>query len=242
MAKRISRAKQRIRDAGARFELPAQPRARRAAQRGPARAVPDLQRGLHDQLGPGAAPHRPDHRGDPAHPAAAPPAPRRGRGRRAARADAAHRRPPRGPHRRRRAIVPSPSSDATCGTPLRSPKGWPCCTATLGTGPVGPYQLQAAIAALHDEAASAEADRLAADPRAVRGARPPSPPGRSVTLSRAVAVASPRPAGRARAARHPRRRRADGAHPPPRSGTRPPARASRRHRCRPRRLPAGGDA
>jgi predicted RNA polymerase sigma factor len=58
----------------------------------------------------------------------------------------------------------------------------------LGTGPVGPYQLQAAIAALHDEASAAEAtdwpqilalyDVLAA-----------VAPGPVVTLSRAVAVA-----------------------------------------------------
>ena len=41
-------------------------------------------------------------------------------------------------------------------------------TATLPKGAVGPYQLQAAIAAVHDEADEAEADRLAADSGAVR--------------------------------------------------------------------------
>jgi len=67
---------------------------------------------------------------------------------------------------------------------------------TLGTGPVGPYQLQAAIAAVHDEArTAAETDWpqiLALYDVLTRVA-----PGPMVTLSRAVAVAmvhGPRPA------------------------------------------------
>ena len=43
-------------------------------------------------------------------------------------------------------------------------------TDALPRGPVGPYQLQAAIAALHDEAAYARGDGLAADRRPVPGA------------------------------------------------------------------------
>ena len=173
MAQRISRAKQRIRDAGARFELPATGRAGRAARRGPARALPGLQRGLHRQLRAGPAPHRPDRRGDPPHPAAAPPAARRGRGRRAARVDAAHRRPPRRPHRRRRVrSCRSPSSDRDLWDAAAIAEGQALLTRTLGTGPVGPYQIQAAIAALHDEAPTAERHRLAADPRPVRRPRP----------------------------------------------------------------------
>ena len=35
-------------------------------------------------------------------------------------------------------------------------EGQAILTRTLGTGPVGPYQLQAAIAALHDEAPTGE--------------------------------------------------------------------------------------
>jgi predicted RNA polymerase sigma factor len=59
---------------------------------------------------------------------------------------------------------------------------------TLGTGPPGPYQLQAAIAALHDEAPTAEATDwpqiLALYDVLSRAA-----PGPMVTLSRAVALA-----------------------------------------------------
>jgi predicted RNA polymerase sigma factor len=59
--------------------------------------------------------------------------------------------------------------------------------ATLGKGPIGPYQLQAAIAALHDEAATADATDwpqiLALYEVLERVA-----PGPVVTLNRAVAV------------------------------------------------------
>ena len=55
--------------------------------------------------------------------------------------------------------------------------------------PVGPYQLQAAIAAVHDEAPTRRGDRLAADPRAVRAARADVARARWSTLNRAVAVA-----------------------------------------------------
>ena len=61
-------------------------------------------------------------------------------------------------------------------------------TRTLGTAPVGPYQLQAAIAAVHDEARKRRGDGLAADPGALRGLERVSP-GPVVTLNRAVAVA-----------------------------------------------------
>jgi RNA polymerase sigma factor (sigma-70 family) len=59
---------------------------------------------------------------------------------------------------------------------------------TLGTGPVGPYQLQAAIAALHDEASTAEATDW---PQilALYDVLTTVAPGPVVTLSRAVAVA-----------------------------------------------------
>jgi predicted RNA polymerase sigma factor len=61
-------------------------------------------------------------------------------------------------------------------------------TATLGTAPIGPYQLQAAIAAVHDEAPSAEETDwpqiLALYEVLERVA-----PGPVVTLNRAVAVA-----------------------------------------------------
>ena len=60
--------------------------------------------------------------------------------------------------------------------------------AVLPAGRPGPYQVQAAIAALHDEAPDRRDDRLAPDRRAVRraGRIAPSP---VVELNRAVAVA-----------------------------------------------------
>ena len=58
VAQRISRAKQRIRASGAEFRLPAPERAAEPAGRRAAGALPDLQRGLHRQLGAGAAPGR----------------------------------------------------------------------------------------------------------------------------------------------------------------------------------------
>ena len=68
MAQRISRAKQRIKATGAAFALPAP--AERAER---LRAVLhvlylDLQRGVHGDVGPGAAAPRAGHRGDPPHP------------------------------------------------------------------------------------------------------------------------------------------------------------------------------
>jgi predicted RNA polymerase sigma factor len=60
-------------------------------------------------------------------------------------------------------------------------------TAALRERPLGPYPLQAAIAALHAEAPSAEGHGLGAGARAVRGARAAgAEPG--VTLKRAVAA------------------------------------------------------
>ncbi len=156
------------------------------------------------------------------------------RGRRAARVDAAHRRPPRRPHRRATAsIVPLAEQDREPLERRRDRRGRALLTRTLGTGPVGPYQIQAAIAAVHDEAADRRGHRLAADPRPVRRARPgrAGPGGHAQPRRRAGHGA--RPARRARPARHPRRRRADGAHPPPRSRPRAPARTGRRPGRRP---------
>ncbi len=66
---------------------------------------------------------------------------------------------------------------------------------TLGKGPVGPYQLQAAIAAVHDEAADA-ADTDWPQILALYGVLEKISPGPVVTLNRAVALAmvhGPRP-------------------------------------------------
>ena len=50
----------------------------------------------------------------------------------------------------------SKSRTARCGTATRSARGWRWSIAALRQGRIGPYQLQAAIAAVHAEAASAE--------------------------------------------------------------------------------------
>jgi len=70
----------------------------------------------------------------------------------------------------------------------RIEEGVALVTRTLGTGPIGPYQLQAAIAAVHDEAPSAEETDW---PQilALYEVLEQVSPGPVVTLNRAVAVA-----------------------------------------------------
>jgi RNA polymerase sigma factor (sigma-70 family) len=67
-------------------------------------------------------------------------------------------------------------------------EGQAILTSSLGTGPVGPYQLQAAIAALHDEAPTAE-DTDWPQILALYDILSHVTPGPIVTLSRAVAFA-----------------------------------------------------
>ncbi|WP_030438354.1 RNA polymerase sigma factor [Actinoplanes subtropicus] len=67
-------------------------------------------------------------------------------------------------------------------------EGQALLTRTLGTGPVGPYQIQAAIAALHDEAPTA-ADTDWPQILALYDVLTQVNPGPVVTLSRAVALA-----------------------------------------------------
>jgi len=66
-------------------------------------------------------------------------------------------------------------------------EGTELLTAVLGTGPVGPYQLQAAIAALHDEASRAD-DTDWPQILALYTVLEHVAPGSVVTLNRAVAV------------------------------------------------------
>jgi RNA polymerase sigma factor (sigma-70 family) len=189
VAKRIVRAKQRIRDAGARFELPDQPqRTERldvvlhvlylifneghTTSSGPTLQRPDLTaeairltRLLHRLL-PGEA---------------------EAAGllalmlltdaRRAARTDPDGR------------IVPLASQQRDLWDTTAIAEGQAILTRTLGTGPIGPYQLQAAIAALHDEALTAEATDW---PQilALYDVLTTVAPGPVVTLSRAVALAN----------------------------------------------------
>jgi predicted RNA polymerase sigma factor len=188
MAKRVSRAKQRIRDAGARFELPPQPR--RTARLGVVLQVLYLMfnEGHTTSAGPGL--HRGDltaeairltrllHRLLP------------GEGevtgllalmlltdaRRAARTDADG------------SIVPLAEQRRDLWDAAAIAEGVDLLTRTLGTVPVGPYQLQAAIAALHDEAPT---DEQTDWPQilALYDVLAQVAPGPVVTLSRAVAVA-----------------------------------------------------
>jgi RNA polymerase sigma factor (sigma-70 family) len=188
MAKRISRAKQRIRDAGARFELPPEPE--RTARLGVVLHVLYLvfNEGYTASSGPGL--HRPDltaeavritrllHRLLP------------GEGevagllalmlltdaRRAARTDSDG------------AIVPLAEQRRDRWDAAAIGEGLALLASTLGTAPVGLYQVQAAIAALHDEAPTAEETDW---PQilALYDVLAQVAPGPLVTLSRAVAVA-----------------------------------------------------
>ena len=242
MAQRISRAKQRIRGAGARFDLPPEPeRADRlrvvlhvlylvfnegyTTSSGPALQRADLTaeairlaRLLH-QLVPAEA----EVIGLLALMLLTD-------ARRAARTD------PDG------SLVPLAEQRRELWNAVQIEEGVALVTRTLGTAPIGPYQLQAAIAAVHDEAASAAATDW---PQilALYDVLEQVSPGPVVTLNRAVAVAmvdGPR-AGLAVLGTLDDRR-PDEPHPPPRGGARAPARARRGRARRPRVLPAGGAA
>jgi len=188
IAKRIARAKQRIRDAGARFELPAQPeRTERlgvvlhvlylifnegyTTSSGPALQRPNLTteairlaRLLHRLL-----PEEAEVAGLLALMLLTD-------ARRAARTDAEG------------CLVPLADQHRDLWDAAAIAEGQGILTQALGTGPVGPYQLQAAIAAVHDEAATAEATDW---PQilALYDVLTTVAPGPVVTLSRAVALA-----------------------------------------------------
>jgi RNA polymerase sigma factor (sigma-70 family) len=188
IAKRITRAKQRIRDAGARFELPAQPH--RTERLAVVLHVLYLifNEGYTTSSGP--ALHRPDltaeairlarllHRllPDEAEAAGLLALMLLTDARRAARTDTDGR------------IVPLADQQRDLWDTAAIAEGQAILTRTLGTGPVGPYQLQAAIAALHDEAQTAEATDW---PQilALYDVHSTVAPGPVVTLSRAVALA-----------------------------------------------------
>jgi len=189
IAKRIVRAKQRIRASGARFELPAQPQ--RTERLGVVLHVLYLifNEGYTTSSGP--ALQRPDltaeairltrllHRLLPGEAEAA--------GllalmlltdaRRAARTGTDGR------------IVPLADQQRDLWDTAAIAEGQAILTRTLGTGPVGPYQLQAAIAALHDEAPT---DKATDWPQilALYDVLTTVAPGPVVTLSRAVALAN----------------------------------------------------
>jgi RNA polymerase sigma factor (sigma-70 family) len=188
MAQRISRAKQRVRTAGARFELPPEPEW--AERLGVVLHVLYLVFNEGYTTSSGPALHRADltaeairltrllHRLVP------------GEGevagllalmlltdaRRAARTDAAG------------SIVPLAEQRRELWDAVAITEGIALVTRTLGTVLLGPYQLQAAIAALHDEAPTAEGTDW---PQilALYNVLAQVAPGPLVTLSRAVALA-----------------------------------------------------
>jgi RNA polymerase sigma factor (sigma-70 family) len=188
IARRIVRAKQRIRDAGARFELPAQPE--RSDRLGVVLHVLYLvfNEGYTTSSGPGL--QQPDLTAEAIRltrllyrllPGEAEVAGLLALmlltdARAAARTEADGRAVPLDEQRRE-------LWDMTAIT-----EGRAVLTRTLGTGPIGPYQVQAAIAALHDEAPSAEETDW---PQilALYDVLAQVAPGPVVTLSRAVAVA-----------------------------------------------------
>jgi RNA polymerase sigma factor (sigma-70 family) len=188
IARRIARAKQRIRDAGARFELPAQPQ--RTERLGVVLHVlylifnegyttssgPALQR--TDLIAEAIRLTRLLHRllPDEAEVAGLLALMLLTDARRAARTGTDGR------------IVPLAGQQRDLWDIAAIAEGQAILTRTLGTGPVGPYQLQAAIAALHDEAPTAEATDW---PQilALYDVLTTVAPGPVVTLSRAVALA-----------------------------------------------------
>ena len=85
-------------------------------------------------------------------------------------------------------IVPLADQDRARWNAAQIEEGVAIVTRTLGTAPVGAYQLQAAIAAVHDEAASAE-DTDWPQILALYDVLEDVSPGPVVTLNRAVAVA-----------------------------------------------------
>ena len=229
MAQRISRAKQTIKTAGADVPPAARRRARRAAARRAARALPGVQRGVHDVVGRRPAAHRPHRRGDP-------PDPRR----------CTQLLPDDGEVAgllalmlltdARRARAHAAPTARSCRSTSRTAARWDRALIAEGVAlvtqraragtPLGPYQLQAAIAAVHDEAPPRGRHRLAADPRALRAARAhrAQPDGDAQPRRRGRRGARAR--RRARAARVARRRRPHRRPPPRLRGACPPARAA----------------
>jgi predicted RNA polymerase sigma factor len=188
MAQRISRAKQRIRNAGARFELPPEPE--RAGRLAVVLHVLYLVFNEGYTTSSGPVLHRADltaeairltrllHRLLPGEAEVA--------GllalmlltdaRRAARSAADG------------SIVPLDEQRRELWDGDAIAEGIALVSRTLGTGPVGPYQLQAAIAALHDEATTPD-DTDWPQILALYDVLSDVAPGPVVTLSRAVAVA-----------------------------------------------------
>ncbi len=226
MAQRISRAKARIRATGTVLPWGQATSARSGCEPCSTSCTSSSTRATR-QLGAGARAHGPDRRGDPADARGPRAAARRRRGRGPARADAADRRAARARTAADGSLVPLAEQDRGRWNAQEIAEGVALITDALAGAPLGPYQAQAAIAAVHAEATDAERDRLAADRRALPHALERIAPNPMVTLNHAVAVAMvDGPAGGLRSAGHARRRARR--EPPAHRGARPPARAGRR--------------
>ena len=164
MAQRISRAKQTIAQSGCRSRCPSDRERARAARRGAPCAVSGLQRGICGSDGSRSCGwiSRPRRSGSRA---SSPARARRRGGGRTAGVDAAHRRAAARAHGAGGELIPLHEQDRDLWDRAAIDEGTALVAAALARGAVGAYQLQAAIAALHDEAPTTGRHRLAADPR-----------------------------------------------------------------------------
>jgi RNA polymerase sigma factor (sigma-70 family) len=115
-------------------------------------------------------------------------------------------------------------------------------TGTLGSTPVGPYQVQAAIAAIHDEAPTAGATDWPQILALYEVLERVSPGPRRHVEPRGGGRDGPRSASWPCPPRDHRGRRPHDPNASARCRPRPSPRARRRHRCRSRRVPTGRDA
>ena len=138
------------------------------------------------------------------------------------------------------ALVPLAEQDRSTWDARAIAEGVALITKTLASAPVGPYQLQAAIAAVHDEAARFE-DTDWRQILGLYGLLETVAPGPMVTLNRIVARRhGPRTGGGPGPARRGGERRRAGWAPSSRRRPRPPARDGRRSGGRAGRLPRRG--
>ncbi len=177
---------------------PARGRPAGAPEDGAGRRLPDLQRRAHGQRRRRAGARGAVRGGDPARAPAGRADARRARGARPAGADAADRRPPRRRASARRASsCCSPTRTARSGTTDKIAEGHALVRRLLRRDQPGPYQLQAAINAVHSDPPTDWAQVVALYDQLL--AFTPTP---VVALNRAVAIAEvARPAGGARARR-----------------------------------------
>ena len=133
-------------------------------------------------------------------------------------------------------IVPLTEQDRTLWDADEIAEGVALVTGSLASKPLGPYQVQAAIAAVHDEAERVE-DTDWRQILALYGVLQRIAPGPMVALNRAVALAMVEgPEAGPRRTRRNQRRRPGQRVAPPGIGPRPSARDERRHRGCPERV------